>query len=102
MMNKVTLIGKLVTTPKIEINDAGIRIARFTLATTELYNDNKERTEYHSVVVWKNLIEVVECISKGSILRVEGRLSGAHVVCYKLELLSQTTIEYENDQIYLS
>lgn len=111
MMNKVTLIGRVLRKPEVKINSAGIRIARITLATTEIYNDNIERTEYHSVVVWKNLVEVAKKhLVKGSIVYVEGRIRTSvvesnedrtfvtDIVCHKLHVLPAGSIKSQAQQ----
>lgn len=79
-LNRVTLIGNLGADP--EIRKAGDdRVANFRIATSESWKDKnsgekKERTEWHSIVVWNDgLVGVIEkYCSKGSKVYVEGEL----------------------------
>ena len=79
MVNKVILIGNVGGDPTINYLDGGIAVARFSLATTETYNNkNGERvkqTEWHNIVLWRNLAQIAEkYVKKGMTLYIEGRL----------------------------
>ncbi|MCX7696728.1 MAG: single-stranded DNA-binding protein [Bacteroidales bacterium] len=76
--NKVILAGNVGRDPEIQSFD-GRKRATFSLATTDRYRDRdgliKENTEWHNIVVWGNLVEIVEgFVRKGSPLLVEGRI----------------------------
>lgn len=80
-VNKVILVGNLGRDPEIKSFPSGDRIAEFSVATSERWNDRatgekKEKTEWHRVVVRNdNLVKVVEnYIKKGSKVYVEGQL----------------------------
>lgn len=80
-VNKVILVGNLGKDPEIRSTQAGQKIANFTLATSETWNDRasgerKERTEWHRVVVFNERIaDVVErFLRKGRKVYVEGSL----------------------------
>lgn len=80
-INKAILIGHVGKDPDIKTIEAGRKVANLTLATTEkgytLQNGTQvpERTEWHNVVIWGNLAEVVEkYVRKGSQLYVEGKI----------------------------
>lgn len=79
-VNKVILIGNLGKDPEIRRMENGNVVANFSIATTETYydkttNERKEVTDWHNLVVWRGLAEVVEkYVRKGSKLYVEGRL----------------------------
>jgi single-strand DNA-binding protein len=78
-VNKVILIGNLGADPEVRNLESGIKVATINLATSESYKDrNGERqtqTEWHRVVVWRGLAEVVEkYLKKGSQVYIEGRL----------------------------
>ncbi|WP_284360490.1 single-stranded DNA-binding protein [Candidatus Phycosocius spiralis] len=80
-VNKVILVGNLGRDPEIKSFPSGDRIAEFSVATSERWNDKatgekKEKTEWHRVVVRNdNLIKVVEnYVKKGSKVYVEGQL----------------------------
>ena len=65
-MNKVMLIGNVGKEPEIKYVDAGVCVASVVLATTErgykLQNGTEvpERTEWHNIVLWRGLAEIVE------------------------------------------
>jgi single-strand DNA-binding protein len=78
-VNKVLLVGNLGKDPEVKYTASGIPLARFSLATSERFKDQngefKERTEWHSIVAWQKLAEIVgEFLSKGSKVYVEGKL----------------------------
>ncbi len=80
-MNKVMLIGNVGKEPEIKYVDAGVCVASVTLATTErgykLQNgiEVPERTEWHNIVLWRGLAEIVEkYVHKGDKLFVEGQI----------------------------
>jgi single-strand DNA-binding protein len=78
-VNKVILVGNLGNDPDIKFTTSGVPVARFSLATTERFKDDsgkfQERTEWHSIVAWQKLAEIVgEFLSKGSKVYVEGKL----------------------------
>ncbi len=80
-MNKVMLIGNVGIEPEVKYVDQGVCVARLRLATTErgytLANGTQvpERTDWHTVILWRRLAEVVEqYVHKGDKLYIEGRL----------------------------
>lgn len=80
-MNKVMLIGNVGKEPEVRYVDQGQPVARITLATTErgytLANGTRvpDRTEWHNVILWRKLAEIVErYVHKGDKLYVEGRI----------------------------
>lgn len=79
-VNKVILIGNLGRDPEMRYTPAGAAVASVTLATTESWKDkqsgeNQERTEWHRVVFYQRLAEIVgEYLRKGSKIYLEGRL----------------------------
>ena len=79
-MNKVMLMGYVGQDPKITETSSG-KIASLQLATTTKGYTTKngveipERTEWHNLVMYGKLAEVVErYVSKGSPLYIEGKL----------------------------
>ena len=79
MVNKVILIGNVGADPDVKYLEGGVAVARFGLATSEVYNNkNGERvtqTEWHNIVLWRNLAQIAEkYVKKGMMLYVEGRL----------------------------
>ncbi len=79
-VNKVILVGNLGADPEVRHLENGITVANFNLATSETFKDRqtgerREQTEWHRVVVWRGLAEVVEkYVKKGSKVYVEGKL----------------------------
>ena len=73
-INKVILIGNCGKAPEVRSLQGGAKVATVTLATTEKFKD-REETEWHTIVFWNGLAEVVEkYVDKGSQLYVEGRI----------------------------
>lgn len=80
-INKVILVGNVGKDPECgAAPNSGNRYANFSIATSEKWTDKatgekREKTEWHNVVVWGPLAEVVEkYVKKGSKLYVEGKL----------------------------
>ncbi len=79
-INKVILVGNLGNDPDVRATAAGSRIANISLATTEAWTDKtsgqkQERTEWHRVVFFNRMAEIVEqYLTKGSQVYVEGKL----------------------------
>lgn len=79
MVNKVILIGNVGADPDVKYLDGGVAVARFSLATSETYNNkNGERvsqTEWHNIVLWRNVAQIAEkYVKKGMTLYIEGSL----------------------------
>lgn len=79
-VNKVILVGNLGKDPEVRYMPSGGAVANVTLATSEQWKDKqsgeqKERTEWHNVVFYQRLAEIVgEYLKKGSQIYVEGSL----------------------------
>ncbi len=76
MVNKVILIGNIGGDAE-RVNE---NIAKFNLATTEHWTDKEgnrqEKTEWHKVVVYNKLADIVEKLGKrGTKVYVEGKLT---------------------------
>ncbi|MCD6066241.1 MAG: single-strand binding protein [Bacteroidetes bacterium] len=77
--NKVTLIGNLGNTPEIKSLENNTKVARISLATNEVYKNQKGEkvleTTWHHVVLWGSLAEVAEkMLKKGSEIAIDGKL----------------------------
>ena len=78
--NRIELIGNVGQNPETGSTTAGSSWARMSVATNERWKDSstgemREQTEWHQVVFWGNLAEVVsKYIRKGSHVLVEGTL----------------------------
>ncbi len=80
LRNKVQLIGNLGGDPEIINLESGKKLAKFSVATNESYRNTQgdivKDTQWHQVVVWGKLAEVVEkYLSKGNEVAVEGKLT---------------------------
>ncbi|WP_415843668.1 single-stranded DNA-binding protein, partial [Vreelandella rituensis] len=79
-INKCLLIGNLGSDPEMRFTTAGAPVANVSLATTDTWKDRQtgqaqERTEWHRLVFFNKLAEVVQqYLKKGSKIYVEGRL----------------------------
>ena len=78
-LNKVMLIGNVGKDPEPRHLENGTMFVPITVATTERYKDRngevKEQTEWHNVVCWRGLAEVVEkYVRKGTQIYIEGKL----------------------------
>lgn len=79
-INKVILIGNLGVDPETRYTQGGSPVTNFRIATSENWKDkqsgeNKERTEWHSIVCFGRLAEIAgEYLRKGSKVYVEGSL----------------------------
>ena len=78
-INKVILIGNVGKDPEVKHLDNGMVITNFPLATSETYknkdNDKVTSTEWHNIVLFRNLAEIAEkYVKKGDPLYIEGRI----------------------------
>ena len=101
-VNKVILVGNLGRDPEVRALENGVKVARFSIATTESYKDRNsgervEHTEWHNVVLWRGLAEVAEkYLKKGSQVYVEGKLQTRNyqdkdgVTKYNTEIIGAT------------
>jgi single-strand DNA-binding protein len=78
-LNKVMLIGNVGRDPELKFTPSGIPVTSFRLATSESWKDrdNKslEHTDWHTVVAWRGLAEVIhKLVKKSSRVYIEGRI----------------------------
>ncbi|HGM6822551.1 TPA: single-stranded DNA-binding protein [Serratia marcescens] len=79
-VNKVILVGHLGQDPEVRYMPNGGAVANITLATSESWRDKatgeqKEKTEWHRVVLFGKLAEIAgEYLRKGSQVYIEGSL----------------------------
>lgn len=79
-INKVILVGNLGQDPEVRYMPNGGAVANITLATSESWRDKttgeqKEKTEWHRVVLFGKVAEVAgEYLRKGSQVYIEGSL----------------------------
>ena len=79
-INKVILVGNLGQDPEVKFTAGGAAVTTLSIATSDSWKDkdsgmDKERTEWHRVVLWRRLAEIAgEYLKKGSKVYVEGQL----------------------------
>lgn len=78
-VNKVILVGNLGKDPELRFLEGNIARVSFSLATTEVHKDKSgnrvDHTEWHNVVLWRNLAEnASKLLKKGTQIYVEGKL----------------------------
>ena len=79
-VNKVIIIGNLGKDPEVKFMPNGSAVANITVATSESWKDKqtgeqKEKTEWHRVVMFGKLAEIAgEYLKKGSKVYLEGSL----------------------------
>lgn len=79
-LNRVSLMGRLGADPEIRTTQSGEKVASLRIATGEKWKDKnsgeeKERTEWHSIVIWGPLAGVAErFLRKGARCLIEGTL----------------------------
>lgn len=79
-INKVIIVGNLGSDPEVKFLPSGGAVASITIATSESWRDKatgeqKEKTEWHRIVIFGKLAEVAgEYLRKGSQVYIEGQL----------------------------
>jgi len=105
-MNKVILTGRLGTDCEISNTSSGTTVGKFSLATSEKWKDAQgnlqEKTEWHRIQYWRIPQGLVQYLTKGVQVLVEGKISyssweqdgqkryATDIVVQKLELLSRS------------
>jgi len=107
LRNKVQLIGNLGNDPEIINLESGKTLAKFSIATNEIYTNNKGEkitdTQWHNVVAWGKTAQIVEkYVTKGKEVAIEGKLTSrayetkegekryiTEVVCNELMMLGK-------------
>jgi single-strand DNA-binding protein len=80
LKNSVRLMGNLGAAPEIKNIADNKKLAKFSLATNEVYKNEKgekvTETYWHNVVVWGKLAGIAEkYLQKGSEVAIEGKLT---------------------------
>ena len=99
-VNKVILVGNLGDEPEVKILAGEVKVAKFSVATTELYKDQQGQkqthTEWHTVLAWRGLADLAEkYLHKGSLAYIEGKLKTRTYQdkdgknCYVTEIIAQ-------------
>jgi single-strand DNA-binding protein len=80
LRNRVQLIGHLGNDPEVKEFDGGKKVAKFSMATSEVYkNKSGEKvteTQWHNIVAWNGTAKIVEkLLKKGNEVAIEGKLT---------------------------
>ena len=83
LKNKVQLIGNLGNAPEIKTTENGKKMARFSIATNEVYKNSKgERiteTQWHNLIAWGKVADIAaQYLNKGKEVAIEGKLVNRH------------------------
>src|SRR3954470_15354758 len=78
-LNKVQIIGRLTRDPEVRTTPSGKNVCSFSVATgfswTDQSGQKKEQTEFHNVVAWGKLGDIIgQYMKKGRQIYIEGRL----------------------------
>ena len=79
-VNKVIIVGNLGNDPEVRATNNGGTVSTISVATSDSWKDKttgeqQERTEWHRVVFFNRLAEIVrDYVKKGSKVYIEGRL----------------------------
>lgn len=80
LKNRVQLIGNVGNDPEIKTFESKKKVARLSMATDDEYTSKEgqkvKQTQWHQLVVWGKLAEVVEkYVKKGTEIAIEGKLT---------------------------
>jgi single-strand DNA-binding protein len=106
-LNKATIIGRLTADPESRTTPTGQTVVSFSLATNLVWKDSngekKEKTEFHNIVAWRKLAEIIsQYLKKGSRIYLEGRLQTRSwedqngVKKYRTEIIADNMIMLDN------
>lgn len=104
-LNKVFLLGNLTQDPEVRTAPSGKLVCRFRMATNRIWIDKntkekKQQTEYHTVVAWDKLANIVsQYLRKGRLVFVEGRITTRSWEDQNGTKRSRTEIIAENIQL---
>lgn len=78
-LNRAQILGRVTQDPELRQTASGQSVVTFSVATNRSWKDNngeqKDQAEFHSVVAWGKLAEIVgNYAKKGKRVFVEGRL----------------------------
>ena len=79
-LNRATILGRLTRDPESRTTGSGIVVTNFSVATSTVWTDaatkeKKELTEFHNIVAWRRLGEIVaQYLKKSNQVYVEGRI----------------------------
>ena len=77
--NIISLIGNVGKDPEVKTLSSGVKLAKFSLATTDNYKDKsgewQSETIWHDCIAWAKTADLIERgVTKGAFLRIQGKL----------------------------
>lgn len=102
-LNRAQIIGNLTRDPELRNTPGGAAVVGFSVATNFSWTDSsgqkQDRVEFHNVVAWRKLAEIVaQYMKKGSKVYVEGRIQTRDwtgedgIKRYKTEIVADNVI----------
>lgn len=114
MINRVTLIGRLVRDPDLRRTNDGTMVASFTIAVNRNYTakDGQQQADFINCVVWRKTAQTLEkYCRKGNLIGLDGRLQTrtyenaqgqrvfvTEVVCDNIQFLESKSNNNQNTQ----
>ena len=77
MLNRVILMGRLVSDPELKTTDTGISVTSFRIAVERSYvkQGEERKADFIDIVCWRNTAEFVcRYFNKGSLIGIDGKL----------------------------
>ncbi len=77
MLNRVILMGRLVSDPELKTTGTGISVTSFRIAVDRSYvkSGEERKADFFDIVCWRNTAEFVcRYFGKGSLIALEGQL----------------------------
>lgn len=77
MLNRVILMGRLVSDPELKTTTSGISVTTFRIAVDRSYvkSGEERKADFFDIVAWRNTAEFVcRNFGKGSLIAVDGQL----------------------------
>ena len=77
MLNRITVMGRLVRDPELRHTQSGIPVCSITIACDRDYKDadGSKSTDFIDIVAWRNTAEFIsKYLSKGRMAVIDGRL----------------------------
>lgn len=78
-LNRAQIVGNLTRDPEMRYIPSGQGVCSFAIATNRRWKDkdgnNQEQTEFHEIVAWGKLAEIIsQILKRGNKVYIEGRL----------------------------
>ena len=77
--NKVVIVGNVTADPELRTTPSGQHVCTIGVATNRIWvntaGTKQQKTEFHSVVLWRRLAEIAsQYLKKGGLVLIEGHL----------------------------